>query len=244
MKKKQKIEKFDFEPGKIISGKYIVVEKLGEGWEGEVYKVSESATGIERAAKFFLPNRNLKNKSAKFYANKLHKLRSCPILIQYLTQDTIIFKGEKVSYLISDYVEGVTLSSFLNSLKGKKMHPFQGLLLLHTLVKGLEDIHGLGEYHGDLHTDNIIVQRFGLGFELKLLDMFYWGAPKAQDFKDDICDAIRILYDVLGGQKNYAKLPDEVKEICCGLKKSLILKKFKNLSQLRVHLETMNWESR
>ncbi|MFT6544260.1 MAG: hypothetical protein ACJAT2_001578, partial [Bacteriovoracaceae bacterium] len=104
MKKKQKIVKFDFEPGKIISGKYIVVEKLGEGWEGEVYKVQESATGIERAAKFFLPNRNIKNKSAKFYANKLHKLRSCPILIQYLTQDTIIFKGEKVSYLISDYV--------------------------------------------------------------------------------------------------------------------------------------------
>lgn len=124
------------------------------------------------------------------------------------------------------------------------MHPFQGLLLLHTLVKGLEDIHGLGEYHGDLHTDNIIVQRFGLGFELKLLDMFYWGAPKAQDFKDDICESIRILYDVLGGSKNYAKLPAEVKEICCGLKKSLILKKFKNLSQLRVHLETMSWESR
>ncbi|MCO4795545.1 MAG: protein kinase, partial [Bacteriovoracaceae bacterium] len=223
MKKKEKILKFDFPEGKLISNKYEIVEKLGEGWEGEVYKVRETATGIERAAKFFLPERNKLNKSAKFYAKKLHKLRSCPILIQYLTQDTIIIKGHTITYLISDYVEGETLSSFLNSIKGKKMHPFQGLLLLHTLVKGLEDIHGLREYHGDLHTDNIIVQRFGLGFELKLLDMFYWGAPKPQDFKDDIIDAIRILYDVLGGANTYQKQPQEVKDICCGLKKSLIL---------------------
>ncbi|MBK27133.1 MAG: serine/threonine protein kinase [Halobacteriovorax sp.] len=243
MKKKKKILKFDFPEGEIISDKYEIIEKLGEGWEGEVYKIREVATGIERAAKFFLPERNKANKSAKFYANKLHKLRSCPILIQYLTQDTIVIEDHKITYLISDYVEGETLSSFLNSLKGKKMHPFQGLLLLHTLVKGLEDIHGLREYHGDLHTDNIIVQRFGLGFELKLLDMFYWGAPKSQDFKDDICDAVRILYDVLGGAKTYQKQPQEVKDICCGLKKSLILKKFKNLSQLRVHLETMSWRN-
>jgi serine/threonine protein kinase len=243
MKKINKITKFDFKEGHIISDKYLIGEKLGGGWEGEVYKIEEVSTGIERAAKFFLPDRNKKNKSAKFYANKLHKLRTCPILIQYITQDTVLFKGEKITYLISDYVEGQTLSSFLNGLKGNKMHPFQGLLLLHTLVKGLEEIHGLREYHGDLHTDNIIVQRFGLGFELKLLDMFYWGAPKAQDFKDDICDAVKILYDVLGGQKTYSKLPPEVKEICCGLKKSLILKKFKNLSQLRIHLENMEWES-
>ena len=34
------------------------------------------------------------------------------------------------------------------------------------------------EYHGDLHDDNIIVRRHGLSFDLKLVDMFPWGATR------------------------------------------------------------------
>ena len=41
MTKATKIKSFDFEPGKIITGKYRIVEKLGAGWEGEVYKIEE-----------------------------------------------------------------------------------------------------------------------------------------------------------------------------------------------------------
>ncbi len=240
--KNKGIQKFEFGENDIISDKYRIIEKLGEGWEGAVYKTYELTTGIERALKFFLPHRNVNNRSARFYAKKLHKLRGCPILIKYISQDVIYINDVKVTYLVSDYVEGETLTNFLKKQKGKKLPPFQAVHLLHTLVKGLEDIHGMREYHGDLHSDNILVQRYGLGFELKLLDMFYWGSAKSQDLKDDLCDAIRIFYDVLGGGKNYKNQPKEVKEICCGLKKQLILKKFKNLSQLRIYLENLTWE--
>jgi len=113
--------------------------------------------------------------------------------------------------------------------------------LLHTLAVGIEEIHLLHEYHGDLHTDNIIVSRYGLGFGLKLLDMFPWSAPKKQNIQDDICDLIRIFYDAIGGAKHYAKQPLAVKTICCGLKRSLILKRFRTTAQLREHLETMRW---
>jgi hypothetical protein len=99
----------------------------------------------------------------------------------------------------------------------------------------------LREYHGDLHTDNVIVNRYGLHFELKILDMFHWSAPKRENMQDDICDLIRIFYDALGGAKHYAKQPKEVKQICRGLKRSLILSRFPNVSSLRQHLEAMEW---
>jgi serine/threonine protein kinase len=241
MAKKKQINDFSFPEGKRVGGKYEIVSQLGSGWEGEVYKIKEEATGIIRAAKFFYPQRNLNNKIARMYAKKLHKLRSCPIMIQYITQERIQFKGEKVTCLISDYVDGVTLKEFINSKKKKSLHPFQAVFFLHSLVLGLEQMHAQKEYHGDLHTENIMVQRYGLGFDIKVLDMFHYGSARSADFRDDLYDAIRVFYDIMGGKKNYAKLPDEVKYICCGLKKTLIRQRFRSVSHLRVHLENIEW---
>ena len=238
------IEAFDFVPGRIIAGQYEIITRLGAGWEGEVYLVRERTTGIEKTAKFFFPQRNQKDRASRFYACKLHKLHHCPIVIQYYAQDTITCRGMDVTFLVSEFVEGELLSSFLQPCRGKRLSPFQAVHLLHGLVSGIECIHQMGEYHGDLHTENIIVCRYGLKFELKLLDMFHWGAPTKKHIHEDVIDLVRIFYDALGGQKYYASQPREVKEICCGLKRSLILKKFRSAGQLRAYLESMNWSSR
>jgi len=239
---KHKITKFNFPEGQIISDKFKIIRLIGSGWESEVYIVEELATGIERAAKFFLPQRNKQNKVAKFYAKKLHKLRTCPVLIQYHTQEKILFKDKEVTYLISEYVDGQPLGHWMKSQPGKRLAYFQALHLLHSLTKGIEDIHLLKEYHGDLHLDNVIVERFGLGFELKVLDMFHWGKATPEALRDDLFDIIRLFYDVLGGSKHYKNQPKEIKEIICGLKRSLISKKFKNVTKLRLHIENLQWK--
>lgn len=235
------IKRFNFQPGRILAGKFEVIECLGTGWEGEVYHVEETATGIERAVKFFYPQRNEKNRSVSFYAKKLHKLRHCPILIQYHTQEKVRYRNQDVTFLVSEYVEGELLSAFINRQPGKRLSAFQGLHMLHALAAGIEAIHNLGEYHGDLHTDNVIVMRYGLGFEFKLVDMYHWGAPRRENIHDDVCDMIRIFYDSIGGQKHYAKQHNVVKDVCCGLKRNLILKKFKSAGQLREYLECLEW---
>ncbi len=236
------IDAFDFSPGMRLSRKYEVVSRLGGGWEGEVYLVREIGTDILRAAKFFYPQRNIKNKTVNFYAKKLHKLRSCHSLIKYLSQDVIVHDDEEITYLVSEFVEGHTLSKFLENSRKKRLPPFQALHLLHAIAKGVEEIHYLKEYHGDLHTDNVIVTKFGLEFSVKLIDVFQWGRATKGSIQDDVIDMIRIFYDVLGGAKTYPDMPPEIKEVVCGLKKSLIRRKFKTAGQLRVYLENMHLE--
>lgn len=235
------LKSFDFVEGRILARKYQVLSRLGCGWEGEVYRLCELATGIERAAKFFFPQRNPGNKALNFYARKLHKLRECPALIQYHTQETLSIRGHEVSFLVSDYVDGEPLTRFLKLQPAGRLDSFQALHLLHSLATAIEGIHKLSDYHGDLHPGNVLVRRQGLGFDVRLLDFFHWGRSTPEHLRDDLIDIIKIFYDSIGGASRYYRQPPEVKAICLGLKRTLILKRFKTVSSLREHLETMPW---
>lgn len=233
------VDSFDLQPGDTLVRHFEVMDKLGGGWEGEVYRVREMGTGIDRAAKLFFPHRNVQNRTSRFYAKKLHKLRHCPILIQYYSQDEFMLRGHPITVMISEYVEGVPLARFLESQQGKRLTPFQALHLLHELADGVARIHQSREYHGDLHSENVLVRRRALGFELKILDLFHLGPSSAANISEDVLDLVRLFHEATGGKKHYAKQPPEVKEIVCGLKRSLILKKFRTAGQLRYYLRNM-----
>jgi serine/threonine protein kinase len=235
------IDGFGLKRGRRLAGKYVVGDLLGKGWEGEVYHVTEVATGIERAAKFFYPKRNPGDRAINFYARKLNKLRRCSILIQYHTQESFRHGGIHLPFLVSEYVNGEILSEFVKRQRGRRLTPFEALHMTHALVRGVQEIHEAGEYHGDLHSDNIMVRRRGLGFEVKVVDMYQWGRVTPEHFRDDICALVQILHEILGGAAHYAKQPREIKDICCGLKRSLIVRKFRTIEKLRTHLETFEW---
>jgi hypothetical protein len=235
-------QSLDLEPGYILTDQYQVIRRLGKGWEGEVYAIKELSTGIERAAKIFYAARNRKNKTATIYAKKLHKLRHCSVLILYINQVTFRYNDLIYTLLVSEFVEGITLTEFLKKSPRKRLAPFGALHLLYALVKGVEEIHSYEDYLGDLHAEYLIIQRYGIVFEFKVIDMFHRGRMTRENQVDDLVDCIHIFYEALGGKKHYASQPKHVKYICSGLKRGLIQQKFRNMSGLRVHLESLSLE--
>ena len=114
----KRIDSFDLPAGRVIGGKYAVSAFLGSGWEGEVYSVTELRTGIPRAMKVFFPQRNIKDRALKFYATKLERLRTCPIVIQYHHSEVFRHRGVPVTALVSELVEGELLEDFVRHVPG------------------------------------------------------------------------------------------------------------------------------
>jgi len=236
------VSRFDLQPGRTLGMHYHIVDFLGGGWEGEVYKVQERRTGIIRAAKLFYHRRGMNKAPLLKYARKLYKLRTCPIVIQYHHRDVIKLKGVPHEVLISDFADGEMLSAFLGHQKKKRLVAFEALHLFYALVQGVEQIHFLGEYHGDIHSDNIMVKRNGLNFEVYLLDFFDLGRPTREKIQHDVIDMISVLYEMIGDQKGYQAANGIIRKIIMGRKHSLIRKKFKNAGQLRLYLDNIEWE--
>jgi hypothetical protein len=76
-----------------------------------------------------------------------------------------------------------------------------------------------------------------------VLDLYDWSSPPAEVRRDDVVDLIRILRDLTGGRERYASQPPEIKAICLGLRRDLILHRFPTMHRLRRHLETFTWET-
>jgi tRNA A-37 threonylcarbamoyl transferase component Bud32 len=235
------IHAFDLKPGRVIAGKYVIDAQLGTGWEGEVYRVTEKRTGVHRAVKVFFPQRNVRDRAVTFYAKKLERLRNCSIVIKYMHSETFRFRGLPVTCLISEYVDGELLSNFIRRQRGRRLQSFEALHLTYALARGLEEIHRVREYHGDLHDSNVMVSRHGAFFEVKLIDFYHWGAPTAAHMREDVANLVRILYDAVGGQQRYASQPPEIKAICRGLRRDLLARSFPTARHLREHLETFRW---
>lgn len=241
-RRRTQIESFALQPGQTVGGHYTVTAMLGRGYEGEVYRVRERRTGVTRAAKLFFPHRNERDQAVRRYARKLERLRDCPLLMKYHHSETIRFETGPVTALISEYIEGEILDNFVQRQPGKRLAVFEAMCLLHTLAVGLEKVHSRREYHGDMHAGNVIIRRRGVFFDAKVVDLYDWGAPSAENRREDVINMIRLFYDALGGKSAYRSLPDEAKWICCGLKRGMIVDRFPTARHLRMHLERFEWD--
>lgn len=233
---------YGLENGTVLGRQYRVLDFLGNGWEGEVYKVAERKTGIVRAAKLFYRRKANGVSPHLHYAKKLYKLRTCPIVIHYHYQDVVYLDEQKVDFLVSDFADGEVLSSYMARQKGKRLPIFEALHVLYALAAGIEQIHFLGEYHGDIHSDNIFIRKKGLSFEVHLIDLLHLGKPTKQKIQHDVYDIINVFYEMIGGSAVYRHTGSNIKKIVMGRRHSLIKQQFNMGGHLRLFLENLDWE--
>lgn len=233
---------FGLKPGDNLTWKYEVIEQVGAGTEGEVYKIRETTTGLTRAAKLYYKSKNANAKRFARYARKLDALRDCDIVVKYLHAEEVWIGDEYVFCLISEYFEGAILEDFLKTYRGARMPAFEALHLIYDLTSGIEEIHARKEFHGDLHSGNIFVVRRGVFFSLRTIDFHDWGRSSAEERRADVLSIARLLYDITGGQAHYKKQPQAIKDICLGNRSDLVLANYPTVFHLRAHLETFDWE--
>jgi len=232
---------FDLAPGRKIGPNYVVESLLGTGSEGEVYQVRELGTDIRRAAKLYFPHRDPRHRAMIRHAQKLNRLRACPIVLQYHHSHVITVRGQRIPAMISELCEGEQLEKWIARHPRKRLQPFKALHVLHNLVRGLESVHALGEYHCDVHSQNILIYPVGMRFELKLIDFYDWGRPARWKQQYDIVECVRVFLECLGGRPHYGALPREIRYIIANLRYNTIIKRFASMTALRRHLELFNW---
>ncbi len=233
--------RYDFAPGKILAKKYEVVSHVTSTNDGELYRLTEKATGIERTAKFFYQNHLNKNTKATIYAQKLHKLRHCKILMHYRTQETVSIAGIPVSFVVWDQISGMQLEDFITQQKDGRLSLFEALHLLHAVASGLDAIHSMQEYHGNIAAENIIVRRKGIGFQVKLINMSLEDRPVSRTINEDVVNLVKIFANIVTPPRHSAKIPDSVKSLYSNLKTVRTGDRLKNAGALKKHLETMLW---
>ncbi|MBI5369791.1 serine/threonine protein kinase [Candidatus Uhrbacteria bacterium] len=137
---------------------YTILEKLGEGGMGGVFRVRDERTGLERAVKFM----NSRHRQDQMYIRHfqkeieaLVKLKNPFILFpEHLTYFQI--GGERVPGFFTELVEGPTLQKEIQT-RGT-IEPKQLSILAGQMAFGLEALRRAGIVHRDIKPANIFLQ--------------------------------------------------------------------------------------
>jgi serine/threonine protein kinase len=238
----EEIDTFGFEAGDTLWSRYRVLERLGAGWEGEAYLVEELSTQIPRAAKLFFPHNNRGGRTAAAASRKLHRLYECGAVVQYIGQEELHFEGQSVTVMLSEYVVGDPLAHVIDEAPGQRLETFEALCLLRAIAAALAPVHARGEYHGDIHTENVVVNRVGISFRIKLLDVMYRGKRQAKFVHDDVVDLVRVFGEMIGGPERLRELPRPIRAMCGSFRRDRILERYKTAGQLRDALDRLSWD--
>jgi tRNA A-37 threonylcarbamoyl transferase component Bud32 len=232
---------FGFAPGRLVENRYVLGEFIGAGYEGEVYHLTETRTGIERVVKFFYPDRYRDSMRGVRLARKFHRLRRCTVVLQYHHYGEISLRRKKIGYMVSELAAGQVLHDLTQAQPRKRFAPFEALHLILAIARGVSEIHDLGGYHGDIHEDNILVERRGVSFRIKLIDLFLHPRDTPDRRRLDVADLAHLLYMLVGGPAGYPGSPRLVKQIVCGRRRQTLYRKFPHAGALVDYLETFEW---
>jgi serine/threonine-protein kinase len=141
------------EPDRVIAGRYSLVEKVGAGGVGEVWRARHLALGVDVAIKFLhAPEVTDEDARRRF-------LNEAQITAQLKTRHAVqVFDygvtEQGIPFLVMEYLDGETLAERL--YRGP-LTPEQTIKILIQAARALHRAHAMGIVHRDFKPDNILL---------------------------------------------------------------------------------------
>ena len=161
-------------PGMLVMGDYVILERLGAGGMGVVYKAYHRRMHREVAVKVLL-------ESGVQSEDKIERFRREAIAAARMNHPNIVTaydanEHEGIPYLVMEYVKGRDLGSLIK--KGDKLPVAEAVNYMLQTARGMEYAHSRHIIHRDLKPSNLLLAspedsdiRPGLYSRVKILDM-------------------------------------------------------------------------
>ena len=158
--------------GELLDGKYQILERLGAGGMGEVYKATHTYLGSTRVIKVVHPHIS-GNQDAQ---DRFLREARAATKVQHPNVATLHdFSAlpDGAHYMVWEYIDGENLAQRLRA-RGT-LPPKQAVKLVLQALHGLEAIHRAGIVHRDISPENLMVTQDDT---VKIIDL---GVAKVED---------------------------------------------------------------
>jgi len=204
--------------GSIFAGRYQLIEELGKGGMGIVYKALDKEVGEQVALKLLSPEIAADEKTVERFRNELKFARK--ISHRNVCRTYHFGEEEKTRYITMEYVPGEDLKSTIRRVG--QLSVAKAVSIAKQVCEGLAEAHRLGVVHRDLKPQNIMIDRegsarimdFGIARSLKAKGITgegvmigtpdYMSPEQAEgaevDHRSDIYSLGVILYEMVTGQ--------------------------------------------
>ncbi len=167
-------------PGDVLGERYEIVDVLGEGGMGTVYKAHDRQVDLLVALKLIRPE--MAEHPAVLARFKQELLTARQVTHRNVIRIHDLAEADGVKFITMEFVEGCDLRKLL--LDKGKLPPEQAVALIRQVCLALDAAHGAGVIHRDLKPQNImqdkqgriLVMDFGLARSLETDGMTQTGA--------------------------------------------------------------------
>ncbi len=154
---------WDLPTGTLFGGRYQIIESLGRGGMGRVYRALDTKAREEVAIKLIRPDIAEDKRTLERFVNEIklaHKFSHRNIGKMYhLGED------QGLHYIIMEYVPGEDLKSFIR--RSRRLDIGTTVAIAKQVCSGLSEAHDEGIVHRDLKPSNIMIDKEG---NAKILD--------------------------------------------------------------------------
>jgi tetratricopeptide (TPR) repeat protein/predicted Ser/Thr protein kinase len=145
--------------GSTFAQRYQVIEELGKGGMGKVYKVLDTELNEKVALKLIKPEIASDEKTIERFRNELKMARK--ISHKNICRMYHLSKAEETHYITMEFIDGEDLKSFIR--RSGQITVGKSISIAKQVCEGLAEAHRLGVIHRDLKPQNIMIDSDGNG---------------------------------------------------------------------------------